>query len=294
MHTFAVLCGLCGETDLLIMNEQEYITSMLNRSALFFTQAELDKVRNSTFAIAGLGGVGAITAELLARWGVKKFRLLDMDQYEPSNLNRQLFATSQTLGQYKVEVTSDRIKEINPYTEIETIVRDRVDNDNVHKFVKHADIVIQTTDSPSSKLFYLSAEKHRIPLVNGYSTITGCRIQTFDYRNSKCTSFLDSMWRRLKFRKQKSLDKMNREELDSFDAQFVHATAPSLNFVTNMVGCLIIAETIKLITGRGKVILYPQYLEFDIFDFKMNIRHSNSVFDLKNIKKLFAIVINRL
>jgi len=273
------------------MNEQEYITSMLNRSALFFTQAELDKVRNSTFAIAGLGGVGAITAELLARWGLKKFRLLDMDQYEPSNLNRQLCATSKTFGQYKIDVAADKIREINPFAKIEIIIRERVDNDNVHKFVKGAGIVIQTTDSPSSKLFYLAAQKHKVPLVNGYSTITGCRIQTFDYQNSKCTIFLDSMWQRLKFYKQKPLNKMNREELKVFDDQYVHTTAPSVNFVTNMVGCLIIAEAIKLITGRGKVILYPQYLELDIFNFKMKIKHSTSVFDLKNIKKLFDIVI---
>lgn len=266
---------------------------MLNRSALFFTQAELNKVRNSTFAIAGFGGVGAITAELLARWGVKKFRLLDMDQYEPSNLNRQLFATSKTLGQYKIDVAAEKIKEINPFAEIEIIIRERVDNDNVYKFVKGAGIVIQTTDSPSSKLFYLAAQKHRVPLVNGHSTITGCRIQTFDYQNSKCTSFLDSMWQRLKFRKQKPLDKMNREELNVFDDQYVHTTAPSVNFVTNMAGCLIIAEAIKLITGRGKVILYPQYLELDVFNFKMKIRHSNSVFDLKNIKKLFDIFIKK-
>ena len=63
-------------------------------------------------AIVGLGGVGAITAELLARWGVKRFRLLDMDRYESSNLNRQLFATSKTLGRYKAEVAAERIMEI--------------------------------------------------------------------------------------------------------------------------------------------------------------------------------------
>lgn len=275
------------------MNKQEYITSMLNRSALFFTQAELHKVRNSTFAIAGLGGVGAITAELIARWGVKRFRLFDKDRYDRSNLNRQLFATSKTLNKLKVEVAAERIKEINPYAEIEMTIADRVDNKNVHQFVKGADIIIQTTDSPSSKLFYLAAQKHKVPLVNGYSTITGCRIQTFDYRNSDCKSFLDSLWNRLKFSNQKPPVKMNREELNVFDDQYVHATAPSINFVTNMVGCLIVAEAIKRITGRGKVILYPQYLELDIFNFKMKIGHSNSVFDLKNIKKLFAIVIKK-
>jgi molybdopterin/thiamine biosynthesis adenylyltransferase len=277
-----------------IMNEQEYITSMLNRSALFFTQAELDKVRNSTFAIAGLGGVGAITSELIARWGIKKFRLFDKDRYDLSNLNRQLFATSKTMGRLKVEVAAERIKEINPYAEIEMTIADQVDNKNVHEFVRGADIIIQTTDSPSSRLFYLAAQEHKVPLVNGYSTITGCRIQSFDYQNSDCTSFLDFLWNRLKFRNQKPPYKMNRQELSAFDDQYVHATAPSINFVTNMVGCLIVAEAIKLITGRGKVVHYPRYLDFDIFNFKMKIRNSNSFINPENIKKLFAIVMKRL
>ena len=272
------------------MTEKEYIAGMLDRSALFFSQAELDKVRNSTFAIAGLGGVGAITAELIARWGVKNFRLFDKDRYDPSNLNRQLFATSKTLDKLKVEVAAERIKKINPYAQIELSIADQVDNENVHKFVKGADIIIQTTDSPSSKLFYLAAQKHRIPLVNGYSTITGCRIQTFDYRNSDCKSFLDSLWNRLKFSNQKPLDKMNRQELNAFDDQYVHATAPSINFVTNMVGCLIVAEAIKLITGRGKVIHYPRYLEFDSFHFKMKVRNSNSTINPENVKRLFAAI----
>jgi len=120
-----------------------------------------------------------------------------------------LFATSKTLNKLKVEVAAERIKEINPYAEIEMTIADQVDNKNVHEFVRGADIIIQTTDSPSSKLFYLAAQKHGVPLINGYSTITGCRIQTFDYQNSQCTSFLDSLWQRLKFRNQKSLDRMH-------------------------------------------------------------------------------------
>ena len=272
------------------MTEQEYIAGMLNRSALFFTQTELGKVRNSTFAIAGLGGVGAITAELIARWGVKKIRLFDKDRYDPSNLNRQLFATAKTLGRLKVEVAAERIKEINPYAQIELSIADQVDNKNVHKFVKGADIIIQTTDSPSSKLFYLAAQKHKVPLVNGYSTITGCRIQTFDYHKSDCTSFLDSVWNRLRFRNQKPLDKMNRQELNAFDYQYIHPTAPSINFVTNIAGCLIVAEAIKLLSCKGKVIKYPRAIDYDIFQSRFRIIRPNSIFRRENLVKVLSLL----
>ena len=234
---------------------------MLDRTLRYFSQEEVDKVRNTTVAISGLGGVGAITAELLARWGIKRFRLLDMDKYEPSNLNRQLFATSKTLGRYKVDVAADRIQEINPQAQIEIKIPERVTNDNVDDFIQGAGISIQNADYPSCKLFYLAAREHKVPLVNGYATITGGRVQTFDYRYSSCNHWLEKLWHRLKHGSSKSLRECRPEEIRNFDQANVHPTAPSINFVTNMVGCLITAEAIKIITRRNKIINYKSRLD---------------------------------
>ena len=271
------------------LDPAEYQRRMLDRTALCFDPRDLARFAESTIAIAGLGGVGAITAELLARWGVKKFRLLDKDKYEFSNLNRQLFATSRTIEERKVNAAAARIKEINPYTQIEQIVDARVDNENVHKFVKGADIVIQNTDHPSSRLFYHAARLHKVPLINGYATITGGRVQSFDYRLSPCRTVFEQWWDRAKFAGLKPIEEMNPDELDEFDRKFVHSTAPSVNFVTNAVGCFIVAEAVKLLTGRGKPVLYPKYLEFDLFDFRMAIRNSN-IPDLGQMAKVARLV----
>jgi len=72
-----------------------------------------------------------------------------MDRYEPSNINRQLFAASKTLRRYKVDVAPERIREINPFAEIEMAIRTRVDNESVHPFVKGAGILLQNADHPS-------------------------------------------------------------------------------------------------------------------------------------------------
>jgi len=271
------------------MDEQKYIEGMLTRTGLYFSQEDLDKVRNTTFAIAGLGGVGAITAELLARWGVKKFRLLDMDCYEESNLNRQLFATSKTLGQTKVEVTAARILEINPYAEIDMKVIDMVTNENAKSFVEGAGFVVQNADRPSAKLLYMAARDLKVPLVNGYATITGGRVQAFDYRKSECESALERLWHKYKLQDLKPLDQMSVDEVKAFDQQFVHDTAPSLNFVTNMVGCLIVAETVKLLTEKGKSAQYPWYVEFDTFSSKLRRNHVNNPFSAENLKRLKSI-----
>ena len=262
---------------------------MLHRSSLFFSREELDKIMNTTVAIAGLGGVGAITAELLARWGIKKFRLLDKDKYEPTNLNRQLFATSKTLGQYKVDVAAKRIKEINPYTKIEMAIKDRISSENSHEFLKGADILIQTTDSPSSLLFYKIAQRYKVPVVNGYTTITGGYVSVYDYRFSKCYSFLERIKNYLKWRSMKKITKMTLKELDELDRKWGHKTSASINFVTNAVGCLIVAEAIKLLSGRGEVVKYPYQIEFDLFSIKLKKKKMYSPFALSNYKKLVTI-----
>lgn len=272
------------------MNEKDYIDGMLTRTRLFIDEESIQKVKNATFAIAGMGGVGAITVELLARWGVKKFRLLDMDKYEPTNLNRQLFATSRTLDRPKVEVAAERIKEINPYAEVEKIVIEMVNNENAKAFVEGADIVIQNADRPSAKLLYLAARDCKLPLVNGHATITGGRVQAFDYRTSECETALERIWQKLKLKGMKPITEMNVEEIKEFDKNFVHPTAASLNFVTNMVGCWIVAEAIKMLTGKGKVAKYPKYLDFDTFELTMRLRNSLSPIDPINIKRVSGLV----
>jgi molybdopterin/thiamine biosynthesis adenylyltransferase len=268
------------------MDQEQYIKGMLERTALFYPQETLEKVRNTVVAIAGFGGVGAITAELLARWGINRFRLLDKDRYDPSNLNRQLFATSKTLGRYKAEVAADRIKEIHPAAEIELVIKDRVDNENVHDFVKGAGIVIQTADSPSCQIFYRAARKYHVPIINGYSTLIGCRIQTYDYREDAWAYRLEEYRDRVKGRGRKDLTAMTRQELDVFDSQVMHPAMPTVNFVTNIAGALIVAEAIKLLTGTGKVCKYPKAWDIDIYHLSARVVNLYSPFRIETFRKI--------
>jgi tRNA A37 threonylcarbamoyladenosine dehydratase len=275
------------------VQEHQYISGMLNRTLLFYDDVSVEKIRNTTIAISGLGGVGAITAELLARWGVKKFRLLDMDRYDLSNMNRQIFATSKTLGKYKADIAAERIREINPYADIEEVICERVDNVNVHRFVKGAGMIIQNADHPSCKLIYEAARQYHVPLVNGYASVTGGFIQSFDYRKSSCKSILNIWWDRLKYGRNHSLEHMDADTIACFDKENVHSTAPSLNYVTNMVGCIIVSEAVKLLTGYGKAVKYPYYLAFDTADFRFRIKHIFSLLELENYKKILNLIKQR-
>ena len=79
------------------------------------------KLNNSHVAVFGLGGVGSYVVEALARAGVKELTVVDSDVYEITNLNRQLYATTKTIGVKKTTATSERVKIISPNTKVNEV-----------------------------------------------------------------------------------------------------------------------------------------------------------------------------
>jgi len=277
----------CIRKEEIDMNKERYLQEMTERTRLFLSDSDQDKIKRQTVAQAGFGGIGAIVLELLARMGVMRFRLLDMDTFEMSNMNRQILATTKTMGEWKVDVAAARIKEINPYAEVEMLIREKANKENAEKLIKGSDIFILETDSPSSELlFHEVARKYAVPVVDGHCiAVSGGAVQVFDYRNRRqvCrnrpfkTSALN--WIALKILGQrKKLDDITDEDLEQLDIDHEYKGVPTaaVNFVTNMLGCLVVAEIIKLITGIGKTYLYPKEIYVSPIDLKMKIRSARS------------------
>ena len=84
------------------------------RTAMLIGEAALEKIKNSRVALFGLGGVGGYTAEALVRAGVGAIDIFDSDTVSESNINRQVIATYETLGEYKTDAFEKRILSINP------------------------------------------------------------------------------------------------------------------------------------------------------------------------------------
>lgn len=89
-----------------------------SRTELLIGKENVKKLNKSKVAIFGIGGVGSYVVEGLARAGVGKFVLIDKDKVDITNLNRQIIATHKTVGKAKVEVSKERILEINPDAEV--------------------------------------------------------------------------------------------------------------------------------------------------------------------------------
>ena len=87
---------------------------MQRRTELLLGNENLDKLQRVKVLIFGLGGVGSWCAEALVRSGIRNITIVDSDRVCVTNCNRQLMATSKTIGQVKVEALRERLLEINP------------------------------------------------------------------------------------------------------------------------------------------------------------------------------------
>ncbi len=94
---------------------------MLERSVPLLGEDGINRLRNANVLVVGVGGVGCAAVEALARAGVGGITLMDGDVYSETNLNRQLFATRDTLGRSKAAVAVERVSSINPACSVKYI-----------------------------------------------------------------------------------------------------------------------------------------------------------------------------
>ena len=101
------------------MNFGECMDEKFLRTEMLIGKEGMEKLKNARIAVFGLGGVGSFVCEGLARSGVGSFVLVDFDKVDESNINRQIIATTKTIGRNKVDVMKERILDINPDANVE-------------------------------------------------------------------------------------------------------------------------------------------------------------------------------
>ena len=113
--------------------------------------AQAQAVRAAHVVVVGVGGVGSWAAEALARSGVGRITLVDMDHVSESNINRQVHALTPTVGMAKITAMAERIALINPHCQV-FVVDDFVDGDNWTRLLPaDADAVIDACDQVIAK-----------------------------------------------------------------------------------------------------------------------------------------------
>lgn len=138
-----------------------------SRNELAFGTEGLEIMKNSTVAVLGVGGVGTFAAEALARSGVGRLVLVDKDDVDITNVNRQIIALLSTIGQPKVDLMKERIKDINPECEVIALKMFYTEETYEQFFEQGLDFVIDASDTISYKIHLMKeCLKRNIPIIS--------------------------------------------------------------------------------------------------------------------------------
>lgn len=142
---------------------------MLNRfsrTELLIGDEAMQKLNASRVAVFGVGGVGGYTVEALVRSGIGAIDIIDDDKVCLTNINRQIIATTDTIGKYKVDVAEERIKSINPDCKVykhQTFYSNETANE--FDFSKY-DYVVDAIDTVTGKIeLVMQADKAKTPII---------------------------------------------------------------------------------------------------------------------------------
>ena len=138
-----------------------------SRTQLLYGAEAMEKLASARVAVFGIGGVGGYVVEALARSGVGALDLIDNDEVCASNLNRQIIATTKTIGRYKVDVAEERIHDINPDCRVRTyktfFLPETKDQFNFSDY----DYVVDAIDTVTGKLTIIEmAKEANIPVIS--------------------------------------------------------------------------------------------------------------------------------
>ncbi len=246
-----------------------------SRTELLIGKEGMNKLKNARVAVFGIGGVGTYAVEGLVRAGVGKFVLVDDDCICLTNINRQLHATRKTVGRSKVEVMKERILEINPQAEVETLQKFYLPELAEELVREDYDYLLDAVDTVTAKVdLVVNAKKKGIPIIScmgAGNKMDPTRFEVTDiYKTSVCP-LARVMRRELKARDIKDLKVVySREEplkpveteSNSCSTQCIcpkgttrtctirNQIPGSLSFVPSVAGLIMAGEVIKDIIAK--------------------------------------------
>ncbi len=228
------------------------------RTELLIGKNGLEKLNKSNIAIFGIGGVGSYVAEALARTGVGKIIIIDKDDIDITNINRQIHAMSSTVGKSKVEVMKSRMLDINPNIKVDAI-KENFPNENINFFSNDIDYIVDAIDSISAKIeLILKANELNIPIISSMgmgNKIDPTQIEVSDIYKTSICPLAKVVRRELRKKNIKKLKVVySKEEPINIKLEDGKSrTIGSISFVPSVAGLIMASEIVKDILNKGDI-----------------------------------------
>ena len=229
------------------------------RTRMLLGDAAMERLRASRTAVFGIGGVGGYVVEALARSGVGALDLIDNDTVALSNLNRQIIATRETIGRYKVDVAAERVNAIDPSIAVQTR-KTFVLPETVGEFdFTQYDYVVDCIDTVAGKIaLVLGAHAAGTPIISSLGTgnkLDPTRLEIGDVYDTCVCPLARVMRRELRRRGVERLKVLwSREEpltpLPAREETERRGLPGSTAFVPPAAGLIIASEVVRDLTGK--------------------------------------------
>ncbi|MDR1171921.1 MAG: tRNA threonylcarbamoyladenosine dehydratase [Bacteroidales bacterium] len=227
----------------------------------------LEKLRSAHVLVVGLGGVGAYAAEMLCRAGIGKLTIVDGDTVQPSNRNRQLLALYSNEGRPKTEVMAERLRDINPDIQLETVSEFIRDEYLMEIAGRPYDYMVDAIDTLSPKVYLLyCALENRQRIVSSMGA--GGKLDPLQIRvddlsktfNCRLAHVLRKRLRKLGvttgIKAVFSTEQADKESVVPCDEQNKKSVAGTISYLPAMFGCVCASVVVRDLTGIGTATAY--------------------------------------
>ncbi len=197
------------------------------RQMLTFGEEGQERLKSASVLVAGAGGLGTVISLYLAAAGIGHLRIIDCDVVEPSNLNRQILHWSGDIGRPKTASVADKLAALNPLIRIEAIIA-RITEESIEGMARGCDLIVDAMDNvPTRHLLNRAAVAQKIPFVHGAVRGFFGQATTVIPGKGPCLRCF-------------------------FPESSPREVFPIVGAACGVIGSIEVAETIKLLTGKGE------------------------------------------
>jgi len=263
--------------------EDDY-QQMFGRNIGNITEQEQDKLRVTTIAVAGIGGVGGATLFNLVRIGIGSFKIADPEDFAYSDLNRQQGSGYGNIGSNKIEVIQQALKSIDPHVSIDVFPEGLTEN-NLKDFLEGVSLVIDGLDFSCfsiRKSLFDACKKKGLYILSCPIFGFGTSLAVFSPKGPSFEQFFGPIPQKID---AKYAMNFGRSFFPSFPKyinlavyfEAIQKNKPIPSFATscNLSGAVTAAETVFILLNKKKPTCIPLIKHYDLFDDKIAVRKSS-------------------
>lgn len=222
------------------------------RTELVVGATNLEKIKKLNICICGIGGVGSYALEALARVGVGNITIIDSDNVDVTNINRQLIATSKNVGNSKVDEAKKRINLVNPEIQV-TAIQDYINHENIYRYITNDfDYVIDAIDSIDSKIALIKfCKENNIRIISSMgmaNRIEPLKLKVADISKTEMCPLAKAVRKRLKL---EGINKLNVVFSTEQPIKSNGKELGSVSFVPGSAGLIIASEIVRDVINKN-------------------------------------------